>query len=271
MNVEQDTINNMVITAINNINEHCFFPQLALHIRELVCCDSLVMMLYSDHAIPDIIHDEIKELSYRAFKDIYLQGAYLLSPLYVAHRQAKYGCFTLDALIPDGFYDSEYYLSYYSKCGLTDQLIILVKLDNKQTLAISLGLLVKKYTDAQQQLINDFTALLSATVAKHWLLQQKIAKPSLHRQLQQSFDLFASSVLTNREQAVVQTLMQGHSSKSAAKALNISVDTERSYRKSAYAKLDISSQSELFNLFFSCLRDAEQSIEQDPLLTFANQ
>jgi len=269
MKVTKDKVNEITLVAINNIGEQDFFPQLAQHIRALICCDSLVMMLYSDHALPDIIHDEIKEVSYRAFKDIYLQGAYLLSPLYVAHRQANYGCFVFDELIPDGFYLSEYYLSYYSKCGLTDQLIMLVKINDRQTLAISLGLLAKKYSVKQQQLLRQFAPILSATVAKHWQLQQQAPKPNLQNQLQQCFDLFASSVLTQREQAVVQTLMQGHSSKSAAKVLNISVDTERSYRKSVYAKLEISSQSELFNLFFSCLRYAQQSIEQDPLLFLA--
>lgn len=262
----QENVDHLIVEAIKHIGEKDFFSQLAEQIRKFVCCDSLVMMLYSDHALPDIVHNEIKEVSYRAFKDIYLQGAYLLSPLYVAHRQRKYGFFAFDELIPDGFYQSEYYQSYYSKCGLTDQLIVLVKINNQQTLAISLGLLSKKYNANQQLLIRSFSAIISATVAKHWQLLQEVPNISLQTQLQQCFDLFASSVLTQREQAVVQTLMQGHSSKSAAKLLNISVDTERSYRKSVYAKLEISSQSELFNLFFSCLRYAEQSIKQDPLL-----
>jgi DNA-binding CsgD family transcriptional regulator len=269
MFLEQDDVNHIIVETIDNIGEDHFFSVLARQMKKLVSCDSLVMMLYSDHALPDIIQYEIREVSYRAFKDIYLKGAYLLSPLYVAHRQNKYGFFTFDELIPEGFYQSEYYLSYYSRGGLTDQLIVLIKVDSQQTLAISLGLLSKKYSVEQQNLIRGFSTLISAITTKHLQLKQQLlgtTKISLQNQLQQCFDLFASSVLTQREQAVVRTLMQGHSSKSAAKALNISVDTERSYRKSVYAKLEISSQSELFNLFFSCLSYAEQSIKQDPLL-----
>lgn len=267
---EQKTVNDIIAVIIDNIGDSNFIPILAQQLRKVVNCDSLVVMQYSDQTLPDVIHDEIRELSYRAFKDIYLKGAYLLSPLYIGHRQRRYGAFSFAELIPEGFYQSEYYLGYYSKCGLTDQLIFLIKLDDEQTLAISLGLLSGQYTKEQQRLFTNLTTLINALVNKHWQLKQLAPEQTLQSQLQQCFDLFASSVLTKREQAVVQTLMQGHSSKSAAKALNISVDTERSYRKSAYAKLEVSSQSELFNLFFSCLNYADQSVGKDPLLLLSN-
>ncbi|MEW6982031.1 helix-turn-helix transcriptional regulator [Colwelliaceae bacterium 6471] len=269
MFLAQDKINNIVVEAISHIGEESFVSTLAKQLRDLVSCDSLVMMLYSDHAFPDVIHDEIKELSDRAFKDIYLKGAYLLSPLYIAHRQGNFGFFSFDELIPEGFFQSEYYLSYYSKCGLTDQLILLTKINEQQTLAISLGLLANHYAPEQKKTLADISTIIQAIVCKHGQLQQQVTQPNLQNQLQLTFDLFASSVLTQREQAVVKTLMQGHSSKSAAKLLNISVDTERSYRKSAYSKLNISSQSELFNLFFKCLSCSDQCSGQDPLVFLA--
>lgn len=269
MFLEQYNVKDMIIESINHLGQSSFMPNLAAQLRQLVSCDSLVMMLYSDHALPDVIHDEIKERSDRAFKDIYLKGAYLLSPLYIAHRQRNYGFFNFDELVPEGFYLSEYYLSYYSKCGLTDQLILLIKVNEQQTLAVSLGLLSGQYSPAQQKVLADFSDIIQAIICKHWQFQKQKQVASLENQLQRTFDLFASSVLTQREQAVVQTLMQGHSSKSAAKVLNISVDTERSYRKSAYGKLNISSQSELFNLLFSCLSYADQCTDQDPLIFLA--
>lgn len=261
----------IVVQIINSIAQENFFTTLAKQVSNIASYDSLVMMIYSNHAIPEIIHDEIKELSYQIFKSTYLQGAYLLSPLYIAHRQHRYGCFSFDDLIPDGFYQSEYYRSYYSKCGLTDQLVLLIDIDNQQTLAISLGLLSGKYDEQTKQTMIKLSEVIQSLVVKHWQLNnakqgQNLPSQTLQNQLQNAFDLFASSVLTQREQAVIQTLMQGHSSKSAAKLLNISVDTERSYRKSAYSKLDISSQSELFNLFFSCLSFADRCQQQDPLI-----
>jgi DNA-binding CsgD family transcriptional regulator len=265
MSLELCTVNKFIAQSIDNIGQDTFHFQLSQQLKQVIHFDSLVMMLYSDYALPDVIHDEIQELSYRAFQDVYLKGAYLLSPLYVGHRQRKYGFFTFEELSPEGFYQSEYYLSYYSKCGLKDQLILLIKINKQQTLAISLGLLSGKYSPKQQQSLTDLSSIIRAVVDKHWQLQQISPICSLQSRLQRSFDLFASSVLTLREQAVVQTLMRGHSSKSAAKELNISVDTERSYRKSAYAKLNINSQSELFHLLFSCLSYADQCIDQDPL------
>jgi len=257
----------MTLTAemINNIDHQNFATLLAQHLKSIIKCDSLVMMLYAQSSIPYVVHNEVKEINTNVFQDIYLQGAYLLSPLYLQHRKNCFGFYDVKELVPDGFYQGEYYLGYYSKSGLTDQVVFLINLGNGRTLAISLGLLTGNYSQSDKNTLSELDVVITAVVKKHWQKNQPASQTLQHR-LQNAFDQFASSVLSTRERDVIQKLMQGHSSKSAAKALNLSVDTERSYRKSAYAKLDIGSQSELFNLLFSCLRYADQCKDQDPLL-----
>ena len=55
--------------------------------------------------------------------------------------------------------------------------------------------------------------------------------------------------LTPRETQVVAQVLEGHSSDSIAKDLGISVGTVRIHRRNIYAKLQISSQQELFSIF----------------------
>ena len=48
-------------------------------------------------------------------------------------------------------------------------------------------------------------------------------------------------------------MLHGHSTKSIASRLGISVETVKLHRKHAYAKLEVSSQAELFYLFLDSL------------------
>lgn len=67
--------------------------------------------------------------------------------------------------------------------------------------------------------------------------------------IEQAFETFAPSRLTQREQSIVSLILRGHSSISIGRILEIAEGTVKIHRKHIYAKLDISSQTELFNLF----------------------
>jgi len=250
--------------VISRVGEEDFWSSLSQHLKAFLPCDSLVAMVYSDNLTPVILHNEVKETNDRAFENIYLQGAYLLSPLYQCHKQRSYGFFSLSDIVPEGFYQSEYYSRYYSLSGLLDQFVMVIKVAQEQSLVISMGLLSGSYQSKETAPLKQLAPVISPIISKHWQFSQSAIEP-LNNQLQKAFDLFGSSVLTDRERAVIHTLMKGHSSKSTARELGISVETERSYRKSAYAKLNVGSQSELFNLFFNSLKFADQVNEQDPL------
>ncbi len=68
------------------------------------------------------------------------------------------------------------------------------------------------------------------------------------------FHDFGAETLTEREREIVQLILIGHSSKSIALTLGISLPTVKSHRRNVYSKLDISSQAELFSLFLLHLK-----------------
>jgi DNA-binding CsgD family transcriptional regulator len=62
----------------------------------------------------------------------------------------------------------------------------------------------------------------------------------------------------------VRLILKGYPSKSVARELSISTQTEQVHRKNIYQKLGISSHSELFTLFFEAI--AQPAGSTDPLL-----
>ena len=66
-----------------------------------------------------------------------------------------------------------------------------------------------------------------------------------------AFESFGAAVLSPREQMVVQLILRGHSSASIGENLAIAEGTVKNHRKSIYAKLNISSQQELFHQFIT--------------------
>jgi DNA-binding CsgD family transcriptional regulator len=67
--------------------------------------------------------------------------------------------------------------------------------------------------------------------------------------MESSLAAFGSSILTRREQQITGMVLLGNSTRLIAEKLAISTETVKLHRKHAYAKLDISSQAELFSLF----------------------
>ena len=77
--------------------------------------------------------------------------------------------------------------------------------------------------------------------------------------LEVTFQTFAGGRLSPREQMIVSLILRGHSSASIANRLVIAEGTVKNHRKNIYAKLAISSQTELGRL----LRAAQATVVED--------
>lgn len=104
--------------------------------------------------------------------------------------------------------------------------------------------------------------VVHASSARHWRnlghlqsheTDQEAARPPLNQQVINAFKNFGDGVLTRREREVVRLVLRGHSSNSIGRQFYITIGTVKIHRKNIYAKLGISSQSELFSHFISYL------------------
>ena len=77
---------------------------------------------------------------------------------------------------------------------------------------------------------------------------------NVHARLTTCFENFGQTKLTNRERQISQLLLRGHSLKSVATELKIAPGTVMVHKRILFAKLEISSQNELFSLFIDDLK-----------------
>ena len=104
---------------------------------------------------------------------------------------------------------------------------------------------------------------------QHWAGSgSESAAVNLRAQLHSALDAFGSSLLTERETQVINLVLHGHSTKTLAEKLSISVETVKLHRKHAYAKLEVRSQAELFYLFLDSVMSAGNYHGGDTLVAY---
>lgn len=184
----------------------------------------------------------------RIIVDQYLNGTYILDPFYDSARHAPETRFIMmRKLVPDLFTQSEYYRLHYAATGIIDEIGFVLALGGGNTGVLSLSRVgdVPLFSDHETQLLEQVAPLICALGAKHWSV------PAARRPEPVAAPSFRHPALTDREQGIVALILKGHSSLSIAAHLSLSPETVKVHRRKIYAKLQISSQGELFRIFFA--------------------
>ena len=245
------------------------FPGLLIAmIRQLFPIDDATILLYPGTDLPVIEYFEEHEGSTLSY---FVRGAFLLDPYYLAARAGKFGLFQLKDLSPTGFRDGEYYKSWYRNCGYKDEAGYLIPIGDQGFVNIALGKTTPRarFSQHQLQLLRDTLPVVEALSQQHW--EGSISTGSDHdlrAQLHSALESFGSSLLTERETQVINLVLHGHSTKNVAEKLSISMETVKLHRKHAYAKLEVSSQAELFYLFLDSLMSAPDYEGGDTLVAY---
>jgi DNA-binding NarL/FixJ family response regulator len=145
-----------------------------------------------------------------------------------------------------------------------DEVGLLFNLDDDHAVLMSLGSRDSASIDAAQ-LADLQTAM--PVLAELCRRQQSAEEGQINfsAPLDRAFRNFGRDHLSKRECEVVQLILKGHSNKSIAQLLDISVDTVKVFNKRFHAKLDISSQAELFSLFLEAISLVPFDADVDPL------
>ena len=219
--------------------------------------DTIIVVTYKKALKPILIYpSDPSEQS--ATLRMYLNKAYLLDPVFNAIQNGiTSGVYRLVDMAPDSFEETEYYQTCYRNFDLVDEINILVDLDKTTTCAVSLGRQKAVGSIRRTELNNLKTVfpVLEALIHQFWLSQsgEYVERAPTTGPLKHALKTFAQGVLTGREQEVLGLLLRGHSSKSIANELGISAGTVKVHRKNIHARLDTSTQSEIFTLFLNHL------------------
>lgn len=207
---------------------------------------SFALFLFRPDRVPICLVDNLGELR-KAVIDPYLDGMYLLDPLYHhAIRFPEDGLVSLDQLMPEGFRHSDYYRHYYASIALQDELMLCYSMASV-VLVLSLGFYGCRSPRGLRQHLSHVQPLLGAflkeAASNLILTDTHEGTPELLVKLE------GQEALSPREQQVVHLILRGFAGKAIARQLNISPETVKIHRRHLYRKLGVASQAELFGRF----------------------
>jgi DNA-binding CsgD family transcriptional regulator len=199
-------------------------------------------------------------------QETYAEGPCLLDPYYNAYLAGRdHGCFSLRQLAPDDFASTEYYRTYYHHIGVNDEIGYILPFDHRSAGHVSLcrAATVPRFSVCDLRWLQAVEPVVNAVMLRCWEGRRKpvpmegSAQNDFRDRLNRTLRGFATAILTEREGEIAGLLLRGHSAKSIARVLRISPGTVRNHMKKIYAKLGVSSQSELFTVFLEALTRAE--------------
>ena len=260
-----------IASLLPRIGGEAFASELIGLLRTLLPFEDASIILYPDRGLPLVEYCEVPAQTGASTLDSFVQGMFLLDPYYLAGRDKAEGVFRLADLTPAGFRDSEYYRNWYRNCGYHDECGYIVPLADAGFVNIALGRTQprQRFSARQVTLLRAVNPVVTALCQQHWASNAKRAiGTDLRQQLHVALSDFGSSLLTERESQVTNLVLHGHTTKTIAERLGISIETVKLHRKHAYAKLEVSSQAELFYLFLDSLMSAGDYAGGDTLIAY---
>ncbi len=253
-----------VADLIDALGSRCFPAQLAATLRKMTTIDDANITFYPHNHLPISEYSDLPDAEIGEELALYLSGPFLLDPYYLAAVEGrKFGFFHMAELVPDGFEETEYYKTYFLNSGVHDECCYLLSLNDDGLIIVALARIdnPESFNRDELTLLKSFALVISSLCKKHWSNQKPIDSSSnMGPQILSALDRFGRSLLTKRECQVISQVLLGYSSKSIAVKFAISVETVKLHRKHAYAKLNISSQAELFHLFLKSIADEPQKL-----------
>ncbi len=231
------------------------------------------IFVYRGRSRPLVVSDNFAPAEAKQGISAYVENTYVLNPFYQAYlRGLPDGVYRIRDLAPDAFFKSEYYRSYRVRPRASEEIgyitehwpegleeiDIAVTLEPEVVTELSIyrSLRNRGFSDQELARLSAVIPVVRALLRKYWAaigaLDSRGGPPDTR--VDDAFANFGTSVLTDREREVVQLILRGHSSASICFNLGISLGTVKTHRKNAYAKLKISSQSELLSLFLRSLQ-----------------
>jgi len=240
----------------------------------LVQADRLGMFVLRRHSSPlAILHD----VPPGADANSYLESLYLLDPVYDHFlRRTLPTCALLHDICPDDFFESDYFLKYWSSVNIVSEFSINAHYDDDTMLHLPLSRTAgsSPFSQDDMDLLTAVSPAVVAAMRCFWeasragFERDAANADSFHARLRFVMDNFGCSILTAREMDVMQLTMRGYSDKLLARELGITPGTVRNHKKSIFSKLQVSSQGQVFGLLLDALQlPADAANGPDPLAT----
>lgn len=244
-----------VADAVGELGTDGFPGALSSAIRMLVQCDCALVLAYHPRRRPIVLFDDFKHPLRRNKIETYLRGAYVLDPLFRAALDCRQPALVrMRDIAPPEFESSEYFVDYYKRSRVSDEINFFAPVEGDICLAISVERASNRsaFDDQDVDLFTAVLPLIAGLLGRHWHLSKASrevgARDVEHERLVARLRHFGDGSLTEREQEITQMVLKGHSNHSIADILGLSIETVKVHRRNIYRKLNISSVSELYSI-----------------------
>jgi DNA-binding CsgD family transcriptional regulator len=234
-----------------------FYRALLAALRSVLRADLSMLMRYSRRRAPEyLIHEGLRQ----EHMAMYLRGLYRVDPIYRFCRRANArGVKDLAAMCVPAERSSDYFNVFLRLTGMADDLAILLPAGAGH----SIGLVYERRLAFRPREIATIRALFPLIESLHALHlrldpararrrpvtepQSRAGAPGLMPLgFNAALSAFLREQLTPRERDIVHLVLAGYPSSKIAERLNLSLNTIKNHRKRMYAKLDITTERELF-------------------------
>ena len=247
-----------------------FYRALLAALRAVLRADLSMLMRYSRRRAPEYLIHEGLQPEHMA---MYLRGLYRVDPIYRFCRRANArGVKDLAAMCVPAERSSDYFNVFLRLTGMADDLAILLPAGA----GCSIGLVYERRFAFRPGEVAAIRALFPVIESLHDL-HLRFGPARAHRRpraepqarggapgmmplaFNAALGAFLREQLTPRERDIVHLILAGYPSSKIAERLNLSLNTIKNHRKRMYAKLDITTERELFLNFVNFIITGPQT------------
>lgn len=248
--------------AIQSLRSPDFEANLCGWLSTHINVDDTTVLVYSARRAPRVLFARAARPEVHAFLESdYVTGAYVLDPFYILFRQRiAEDLYRLRDISPDNFHRSEYFLKYYHRTTVIDEVSFVTWPTENICVQISLGRDAasdRAFSTADLRGMRQIVPIVTALACQAWGHLHNAAAPDA-RDLPSELKLRLREIrdisLSARQAEIALLILRGHSSVSIGLTLGISEQTVKVFRKQLYRKCGISSQVELFSLILPLLQ-----------------
>ncbi len=256
------TLEERLSAAISSVGQSDFQIHLADWIHSSVAYDNIAVLAYFQGRRPELLMTRSRTPAVHAnIETQYLTGDYLLDPFHELHiTEAPRGAYRLSDIAPDRFQRNRYFIEYYNKTRMLDEIAFVSYPAQGVSIHVCLGRDSSsntRFNSRSIKIASKIAPIVASLAESHWkFLESNGTDPEEYKinQLSNSLRNQTSIRLTPRQTQVALLMLQCYSSEAIAIKLGISPQTVRVFRKQIYKRCSISSQGELFNLLLPMLR-----------------
>jgi len=160
--------------------------------------------------------------------------------------------------------ENTYLTDFMPMTGMADDVAVLLPVSDHECVALTMDRSTT-FSNDEFELLRQICPLFAGLNEAHlraaaWKEERdETGTPSAPLDFGSAVRSFTSDDLTPRERDIVHLILGGFSNDAIARRIAIGVGTVRNHRKRIYAKLDITTERELFSLFLGHLADLDPS------------